>query len=98
MPAQATTTTGRHPEWTHGTQGFGTQMPYESINEPGCYVCNWSGHVLRIPEDGIKPGRSPLLNMLGTEQLFVTKICNDPYIPLSKARMLAADCDVHVNF
>ena len=78
--------------------GHGTQVPFESINEPGCYVSNWSGHLLRIPEDAIKPGRSPLINIVGTDSLFVTKICDNPYIPLSKARMLAADCDVAVNF
>ncbi len=87
----------REGEFT-GTQGFGTQIPFESISEPGCYVCNWSGHLLRVPEDAVKPGRSPLVNIRGLETLFVTKINNDPYIPLTKARMLAADCDAVVNF
>ena len=85
-------------EGEYRTPGWGTQVPFESINEPGCYVCNWSGHLVRIPEDALKPGRSPLLSITGADTLFVTKICNDPYIPVSKARMLAADCDVVVNF
>lgn len=80
------------------TQGFGTQIPFEAANEPGCYICNWSGHLLRIPEDAIKPGRSPVLALKGCETLYVTKVCCDPYIPVTKARMLAADCDVPVNF
>ena len=79
-------------------KGFGTQTPFESLNEPGCYICNWSGHLLRVPEDAIKPGRSPLISIRGRENLFVTKISTDPYVPVSKARMLAADCDVSVNF
>jgi len=78
--------------------GFGTQIPFESISESGCYVCNWSGHLIRVPDDAVKPGRSPLLSIKATEPLFVTKISNDPYVPVSKARMLAADCDVVVNF
>ena len=78
--------------------GFGTQIPFEAINEAGCYVCNWSGHLIRVPEDAVKPGRSPLLSIKGTEPLFVTRLSYDPYVPLSKARMLAADCDVIVNF
>ncbi len=81
--------------WTHG---YGTQIPFGAINEPGCYICNWSGHLLRVPWDGVKPGRSPLINMVGTETLFVTRICNDPYVPVTKARMLAAECDCAVNF
>ena len=80
------------------TQGFGTQTPFEAINEIGCYICNWSGHLLRIPEDAIKPGRSPVINLKGWDTLYVTKITSDPYIPVTKARMLAADCDVSVNF
>jgi len=86
----------RDHEYTN--QGYGTQVPFEAINESGTYVCNWSGHLLRVPEDAIKPGRSPLLYIKGTEPLFVTKISNDPFIPVSKARMLSADWDVMVNF
>ena len=83
----------------HGaTPGFGTQMPFEAINEPGTYVTNWSGHLLRIPEDALKPGRSPVIEIMGNEQLFVTRISNDPFLPVMKARMLAADCDMMVNF
>lgn len=80
------------------TVGFGMQIPFEAINEPGCYVCNWSGHLIRVPEDAVKPGRSPLLSIKGTETLFVTRLSGDPYLPVSKARMLAADCDAVVNF
>jgi len=92
----ALATRTKDTEQTHW--GFGTQIPFEALNEPGCYVCNWSGHLVRVPDDAVKPGRSPLLGIRGTEPLFVTKISTDPYIPLSKARMLAADCDVAVNF
>ncbi len=87
----------REGEFT-ASQGFGTQIPFESITNPGCYICNWSGHLLRIPEDALKPGRSPVLNIKGADTLFVTKISTDPFLPVTKARMLAADCDVVVNF
>lgn len=99
MSATAHTPTYRgHQEWAHERIGFGTQIPMEAINQPGCYVCNWSGHLLRVPQDGIKPGRSPLAQFVGAEPLFVTLISTDPFIPLTKARMLAAECDVIVNF
>jgi len=83
---------------TYGAWCCGTTVPFESINEPGCYVCNWSGHLLRVPEDGVAPGRSPLVSIVGREQLFVTKISSNPYIPATKARILAANCDVFCNF
>ncbi len=77
---------------------FGATIPFEAISESGCYVCNWSGHLCRVPEVGVAPGRSPLINIVGTEQLFVTKISDNPYITLTKAKMLACNCDLNVNF
>ena len=91
------TSTGQNPHTSVGG-GFGAQIPFDAIEHPGCYVCNWSGHLLRIPGDAVKAGHSPLLSLKANEPLFVTRLCDDPYVPLSKARMLAADCDVAVNF
>lgn len=84
------------------TQDFaancGQTVPFDQINEPGCYICNWSGHLLRVPEDGVAPGRSPLVNVVGTEKLLVTKISSNPFITLTKAKMIASNLDINVNF
>ena len=77
---------------------IGTTVPFDSINEPGCYVCNWSGHLLRVPEDGVAPGRSPLINIVGHDPLYVTKISDNPFITLTKAKMVASNLDINVNF
>ncbi len=82
----------------HESKGFGSQVPFESIDEPGCYVDNWDGHMLRIPENAISSDSSPGISISGKETLFVTKISGDPFIPISKARILAADHDLNVNF
>ena len=71
----------------YATPHTGTTWRFDAINEPGTYVCNWSGHLLRVPEDGVSPGRSPLINIVGTEPLMVTKISDNPYITLTKAKM-----------
>ena len=92
-----TTYTRPNDEW-HNVCAPGTRVPFDGINDPGCYVCEWSGHLMRVPPDGVAPGRSPLLNMIGRDPLFVTKISNDPFIPVTKARLLAANHDVAVNF
>ena len=75
-----------------------TKVPFDAINEPGCYICDWSGHLLRVPQDGVAPGRSPLISLVGHDPLYVTKISSNPFIPVTKARMLAADYDINVNF
>ena len=76
----------------------GTKIPFDGINDPGCYICNWSGHLLRIPEDGVSAGRSPLVNMVGAEPLFVTKLSDNPFVTLTKAKMIASNLDCNVNF
>ena len=93
-----TTTNPQSTENFSNTTGCGTCIPFEAINEPGCYVCNWSGHLLRVPEDGVGPGRSPLISMVGSDPLFVTKTSHNPYLTVTKARLLAANLDLAVNF
>ncbi|MGE0479795.1 MAG: hypothetical protein AB7Q17_04920 [Phycisphaerae bacterium] len=76
----------------------GTTFPFDGINAPGAYICNWSGHLLRVPEDGVVPGRSPLINLIGPEPLMVTKISDNPYLTLTKAKLIASNFDITVNF
>lgn len=83
---------------TEQNAAIGTTVPYECIQAPGCYICNWSGHLLRVPEDGVAPGRSPLINMVGPEPLFVTKISDNPFITITKAKLIASNLDQNVNF
>ncbi len=94
MPATSQGTS--NPSRSAGERG--SIISFDQINEPGTYVCNWSGHLLRVPEDGVKPGRSPLLDIVGHEPLFTTKLAQDPYITLTKARMIAANLDLPVGF
>ncbi len=83
---------------TFNTKSIGTTIPFDAINEPGAYICNWSGHLLRVPEDGVTPGRSPMINIVGTDSLTVTKISENPYITLTKAKLVASNFDLAVNF
>ncbi len=82
----------------HEGKGVGNISAFDKITESGSYVCNWSGHLLRVPEDAVKPGRSPVIDMRAREQLFVTKLSADPFISLTKARITASDLDQEVNF
>ena len=72
--------------------------PFQRISQPGCFVLNNTGDLLRVPADALAEGRSPTLDIVSREPWHVTKIAEDPYIPLSKARALAADMDLPVNF
>ncbi len=94
----ATTTTPTSQPNNTTTPSGGSTMPLDGINAPGAYVCAWSGHLLRVPEDGVSPDDSPALDMVGSKPLLVTKISDNPFVTLTKARLLASDFDIHVNF
>lgn len=73
---------------TYGTRTSpGTKIPSGCISEAGCYVCDWSGHLLRVA----RGGRSAMLSIVGQQPLFVTKLSDDPYIPLAQAMLLASN-------
>jgi hypothetical protein len=74
------------------------QIPFNEIEEAGTYYSNWTGHLIRIPDDGLKAGSSPVIDIRGKAPMIVTKLSDDPYVTVSKARMIAADLDLDVNF
>lgn len=65
----------------------GVSIPFDSIRAPGSYVCNWNGHLLRVPAAALIP--NSVMNLVGAEPLYVTKISDDPALPLSQARAAA---------
>ena len=89
--------TGKIQDYT-SEYGVGAENAFENLNEQGTYLSNWSGHLIRVPADAIKPGRSPVIEILGREPMIVTKLSTDPFIGLTKARLIAADLDLPVAF
>jgi len=80
-----------------GENTFGSQLPFDAIDQPGTYVCNWSGHLVRVPGDPMT-GQSMPVCIVGREPLFVTKISNEAFLPITEARTRAAECHLRVNF
>ena len=91
------TAVATHPEqrWI-GLVNPGVSIPFDSIRSPGSYVCNWNGHLLRVPERALVP--DGVINLVGPEPLLVTKISDDPAVPISKARQVAAELRLAVSF
>ncbi len=77
---------------------MGTTVPFDTINSPGAYVCNWSGHLMRVPERTLGPGDTLWLNIVGSEPLTVTKISDDPGVTLTEARNLATALGLRTGF
>ncbi len=75
-----------------------TRVPFSEIHEPGAYVSNTTGHLVRIPQDAVKPERTPVIDLVANEPLLFSRISSNPFISLTKARMLACDLDLPVSF
>ena len=75
-----------------------SETSFANIEDPGCYIVHQTGSLMRIPEDALSPGRSPTMEIVGNDPLTVTKISDNPYLQLGKARLVAADLDLQVNF
>ena len=82
----------------HEKESIGIYGPFQRISEPGCFVLNATGDLMRVPEEALEAGRSPTIDIVSKTPWLVTKISNDPYLPLGGARARAADLDLTVNF
>lgn len=82
------------PQQTHSVY----TCNFDQIETPGTYIENRTGTLLRVPEDALAPGRSPRIQVVAHEPWTVTRLTDDPFVPLTKARMIAADMDLPVNF
>lgn len=74
------------------------KVPFCELTEPGSYISNTTGNLFRVPEDALVVGRSPLIEIVSKSGTMMTRISDDPWLPISKARQLAADADLSINF
>ncbi len=73
-------------------------LAWDQICTPGTYVCNWSGHLLRVPIESVPAAGTSGFNIVGTDPLFVTKISDDPELNLARARETATELNLTVGF
>ncbi len=75
-----------------------TSLAWNQIRSAGTYVCNWSGHLLRVPPESISHDGTPGFNIVGADPLFVTKISDDPELNLHSARQSASELNLTIGF
>ena len=83
---------------SHAASTAADQLIFGNLSEAGTYLWNETGHLFRVPEDAVKVGRSPVIEILGKEPVVVTKLSDDPFLTINKARMIAANLDLGINF
>jgi len=70
----------------------------DQISEPGAYVSRGSGDLIRVPTSGASVGGPELMEKNASDPVFVMRISVDPFLPISRARMLAANLDIEISF
>ncbi len=74
------------------------EMAWNTINRPGCYIIMGSGDLVRIPQEAVAAGHSPLITVTSTGETRVAKLSENVAEPISTLRTIAADNDFFVNF
>ena len=73
-------------------------VPLNEITQAGAYYNHNTGWLYRVPSEGLALGHSPVMNILSGDECFVTKISDDPWVPVGKARQICSNMDFAVNF
>lgn len=73
-------------------------ISFNDISEPGAYYSHETGWLYRVPSDMLVLGHSPLINIVSGNENYVTKIIDDPWVPVNKARQICSNMDFAVNF
>lgn len=61
---------------------------FDEISSPGLYLEHRTGALLRVPREALTPGNTPAVEVVASWT--VTRLSDDPYLPLSEARIFAA--------
>lgn len=97
MPTKRSTSSTTRTEMTGSSRAF-SSVYFEGITEAGAYYNHDTGSLYRIPEEVLALGHSPMLNIVSNNENLVTKISDDPWVPLNKARQICSNMDFAVNF
>ncbi|MEW6251036.1 MAG: hypothetical protein AB1716_10345 [Planctomycetota bacterium] len=76
----------------------GVRVPLDTIRAPGAYVCDWSGHLLRVPPGSLAAEGLLPVNIVGGAPLTATKISDDADVPIARARSVAWSFGLSVGF
>lgn len=74
------------------------EMSWNQIQRPGAYLILGSGDLIRVPQEALAPGHSPLITVTSAGETRVAKLSDNPSEPISVLRAFAADNDYFVNF
>ena len=75
-----------------------SEVSWDELETPGFYVSRVTGNGYRIPTEALIKGGSPVIEQVSARPTRLVKLSDNPFIPLIKARNLAANCNIKPNF
>ena len=75
-----------------------SEVSWDEMETPGFYVSRVTGNGYRIPTEALIKGGSPVIEQVSARPTRLVKLSDNPFIPLIKARNLAANCNIKPNF
>ena len=74
------------------------EVSWDDLETPGFYVSRATGNGYRVPAEALIKGASPVIEQVSSQPSRLVKISDNPFVPLIKARNLAAKCNIEPNF
>lgn len=74
------------------------EVSWGDLETPGFYVSRATGNGYRVPPEALIKGASPVIEQVSAEPSRLVKVSDNPFIPLIKARNLAANYNIEPNF
>jgi hypothetical protein len=72
---------------------------WNTVNQPGAYVCNDTGRLLRVHANGVKEGTCPIVEFIGPNgSPMVTRLSENPGLPIAELRTICAGTTVKAQF
>jgi len=74
------------------------EVSWDALEAPGFYVSRATGNGYRVPAEALIKGASPVIEQVSTRPSRLVRLSDNPFIPLIKARNLAANYNIEPNF
>ena len=74
------------------------EVSWGDLEVPGFYVSRETGNGYRVPAEALIKGASPAIAQVSAKPSRLVRLSENPFIPLIKARNLAASCNIEPNF
>jgi hypothetical protein len=71
---------------------------FGDITGSGTYFNQFSGWLLRMPDEALSMGHGPTMDIVTRESSPFTRISEDPYVTLDQARRICASLDFEISF